>query len=371
MASGPERLSALLGVRIRSVATSGQFSLALSMGGEVYAWGYGGEGQLGQGDESSRAAPTLIEELLHETVACIAVGDDHALAATEGGALYSWGYGIDGRLGLTEAEGRLLPELVSELSGVSVKGVAAGRWHSLARTADGALYSWGGGGFGRLGHGDEASLRLPTRVAALSGVHVVGMAAGAHHTLALSDAGRLYSWGLGGNGRLGHGDTELRLLPTPIAALVQRHVIVTCLAAGAHHSLAVTDQGALLTWGDGGGGRLGRGDINSLVGVYINADCLTPTPVEALRGVCVAAVSAGEEHCLAVTRDGEAYGWGDYGRESTLGVPRHGGGSGGGGGGGGGGGEGGGGGAAGAMRGPLRYEDFTMDLRFRRDAAAF
>jgi hypothetical protein len=267
MTSGPERLSALLGVRIRSVATSGQFSLALSMGGEVYAWGYGGEGQLGQGDESSRAAPTLIEELLHETVACIAVGDDHALAATEGGALYSWGYGIDGRLGLTEAEGRLLPELVSELSGVSVKGVAAGRWHSLARTADGALYSWGGGGFGRLGHGDEASLRLPTRVAALSGVHVVGMAAGAHHTLALSDAGRLYSWGLGGNGRLGHGDTELRLLPTPIAALVQRHVIVTCLAAGAHHSLAVTDQGALLTWGDGGGGRLGRGDINSLVGV--------------------------------------------------------------------------------------------------------
>ena len=76
-------------------------------------------------------------------------------------ALYSWGYGIDGRLGLTEAEGRLLPELVSALSGVSVKGVAAGRWHSLARTADGALYSWGGGGFGRLGHGDEARLRLP------------------------------------------------------------------------------------------------------------------------------------------------------------------------------------------------------------------
>ena len=43
------------------MATSGQFSLALAMGGEVYAWGYGGEGQLGQGDESSRAAPTLVE----------------------------------------------------------------------------------------------------------------------------------------------------------------------------------------------------------------------------------------------------------------------------------------------------------------------
>ena len=143
------------------MATSGQFSLALAMGGEVYAWGYGGEGQLGQGDESSRAAPTLIEELLHERVACIAVGDDHALAATEAGALYSWGYGIDGRLGLAEAEGRLLPELVSALTGVVVEGVAAGRWHSLARTADGALYSWGGGGFGRLGHGDEASPRPP------------------------------------------------------------------------------------------------------------------------------------------------------------------------------------------------------------------
>ena len=79
---------------------------------------------------------------------------------------------------------------------------------------------------------NEASLRLPTLVAALGGVHVTGMAAGAHHTLALSDAGHLYSWGLGGNGRLGHGDTEPRLLPTPIAALVQRGVVVTCLAAG-------------------------------------------------------------------------------------------------------------------------------------------
>jgi len=56
-------------------------------------------------------------------------------------------------------------------------------------------------------------------VAALAGVRVLGMAAGAHHTLALSDAGQPYSWGLGGNGRLGHGDTEPRLLPTPIAAL--------------------------------------------------------------------------------------------------------------------------------------------------------
>ena len=49
---------------------------------------------------------------------------------------------------------------------------------------------------------------------------------------------------------------------------------MTCIAAGAHHSLAVTEHGALLTWGEGGGGRLGHGDIDSLVGlprgVYTN-----------------------------------------------------------------------------------------------------
>ena len=59
-----------------------------------------------------------------------------------------------------------------------------------------------------------------------------------------------------------------------------------------------------------------------------------------------------------MTRDGAAYGWGDYGRESTLGVPRHGGGGGAGGG------------AEAAMRGPLRYGGVAMDLRFMRDAAA-
>ena len=92
VAGGPERVPALLGVLIRSVATSAQFSLALCTSGSVYSWGYGGEGQLGHGDETNRDTPTLIDELCHERIAAIAVGDDHSLAATDGGALYSWGY---------------------------------------------------------------------------------------------------------------------------------------------------------------------------------------------------------------------------------------------------------------------------------------
>ena len=53
---------------------------------------------------------------------------------------------------------------------------------------------------------------------------------------------------------------------------------MTCIAAGAHHSLAVTEHGALLTWGEGGGGRLGHGDIDSLVGLPRGVYTNTPEP---------------------------------------------------------------------------------------------
>ena len=73
--------------------------------------------------------------------------------------------------------------------------LSAGAYHSLALTADGAVWSWGGGGSGKLGHGDEQRQLLPKKVEALAGQRIVAVSAGEHHSLALTADGSVWSWG--------------------------------------------------------------------------------------------------------------------------------------------------------------------------------
>ena len=91
--------------------------------------------------------------------------------------------------------------------------------HSLALTADGALWSWGWGEDGTLGHGDEQSQPLPKKVEALAERRVVAVSAGGAHSLAITADGAVLSWGEGASGQLGHGDQQDQLLPKKIEGL--------------------------------------------------------------------------------------------------------------------------------------------------------
>ena len=104
-----------------------------------------------------------------------------------------------------------------------VASVAAGDYHSLAVTAEGALFSFGYGGFGQLGHGDTAHQWLPKRLAGLAKERVASVAAGQDHSLALTVEGALFSFGRGTSGQLGamgHADTANRLQPKRVAGLI-------------------------------------------------------------------------------------------------------------------------------------------------------
>ena len=83
--------------------------------------------------------------------------------------------------------------------------MAAGHLHSLALTEAGRAYSWGYGNLGRLGQGDEENQYTPKLIEPLQAVRVVGVVAGVLHNLAFTEAGRVYSWGGGGCGKLSLG----------------------------------------------------------------------------------------------------------------------------------------------------------------------
>ena len=77
------------------------------------------------------------------------------------------------------------------------------------------MFSCGRGTNGLLGHGDEEEQRLPKHIVALK-EKVVAVSAGWGHSMALLASGAVWSWGAGWNGRLGHGDEEDQLLPVQI-----------------------------------------------------------------------------------------------------------------------------------------------------------
>ena len=88
-------------------------------------------------------------------------------------------------------------------------------------------------------------------------VRIVAVCAAAHHSLAVDSAGRVWSWGHGQHGRLGHGDDKSRVQPALVADLAEGGHCVTQVSAGKDHSLAVTRAGALLAWGLNERGQLG------------------------------------------------------------------------------------------------------------------
>jgi len=127
--------------------------------------------------------------------------------------------------------------------------VAAGRVHTVAVTSEGALWVWGMGNCGQLGLGDLNNRLAPARVGAeeaFRGSQVLTVA----HTLTVTKDGALWSCGFGAHGVLGHNDQNDRLVPTRIEAQHVGNANVISAAPGPCHSAAVTDEGTLYTWGD-------------------------------------------------------------------------------------------------------------------------
>ena len=65
-----------------------------------------------------------------------------------------------------------MPRLVQSLAGPVITQVTFGSYHTAAVSASGDLYTWGGGMYGKLGHGNEAGCSIPKRVEGLAGLPV-------------------------------------------------------------------------------------------------------------------------------------------------------------------------------------------------------
>jgi alpha-tubulin suppressor-like RCC1 family protein len=218
------------------------------------------------------------------------------------------GNGEWGRLGTGDLADRNVPAAVDDIVSRAVLSAGGGE-HSLALQNDGIAWAWGSNSYGQLGDGTVGGSSLtPTPVEEAPGVnlgHVVGLSAGALHSLALGDDGIVRAWGRNDQYQLGIGELAPVYEPHPVE--VQQLAGAIAVAAGARHSLAVLADGTVWAWGRNAEGQLGTGSPSGPVAA--------PVPVVvAATGLPLAgavAVAAGDKHSLALGADGTVWAWGD------------------------------------------------------------
>lgn len=196
---------------IRALASSNH-TLAATSAGCLFSWGR--RGALGHG--GSGASPQRVSALSGVRIVSVAASPSHSLAVTAQGWLFSFGSGESGQLGHCDWEPQPVPSRVMSLAAVVVTAVACGDYCSFALSAEGAVYSWGLSP--SLGHGQHGAAHVeepaPRRVEALRAERVAAIAAGPAHVLAACYDGRAYGWGIGcdetlGLPQLGGGDALL------------------------------------------------------------------------------------------------------------------------------------------------------------------
>ncbi|CAL0329577.1 unnamed protein product [Lupinus luteus] len=280
--------------------------------GEVFTWGEESGGRLGHGTDRDLCSPQLVEFPAATNLDFVACGEYHTCAISKSEDIFTWGDGAHnvGLLGHGTEASHWIPKRVDgPLVGLQVVSVACGTWHSALATSNGKLFTFGDGTFGVLGHGDQESVMYPKEVQLLSGLRTTKVACGVWHTAAIIEVSfqsgsnvtsrKLFTWGDGDKYRLGHGNKETYLQPTRVSSLMEYNF--QQISCGHTMTVALTTSGHVFTMGGTENGQLGNPLSTGKV----------PTLVQdKLLGEFVEEISCGAQHVAVLTSKSELYTWG-------------------------------------------------------------
>ncbi|GBG32684.1 Serine/threonine-protein kinase Nek8 [Hondaea fermentalgiana] len=255
----PTRVPRFAGhLSITHIACGTDHTLCVDRDGDVWTWGIGSYGNLGHGGNKNEPEPRPVEALRGKVTRMLAGGAKHSACVTTKGEVYTWGHGDKGRLGNGVQRGTSIPELVEALQHEFCVFVECGEANTAAISDGGALWTWGAGSYGRLGNGGESDAFLPTKVEGLIGQEVIMVSLGVFHSLAVTRNGTLWAWGGGQYGKLGLETSANVLSPRALSSTSFHNDAVIQAFAGVSHSLAICSSGSMYTWGDPTQGKLGR-----------------------------------------------------------------------------------------------------------------
>nr|XP_020140155.1 E3 ISG15--protein ligase HERC5-like isoform X1 [Microcebus murinus] len=206
-------------MKIHSMDQGTEHLVILSSDGKLFEYNYS--------IEHARFQSILREKNIIQ----ITCGDYHSLALSKGGELFAWGQNLHGQLGLGSTfPSTPTPQMVDRLAGVPLVQISAGEAHSMALSMSGNIYSWGNNEFGQLGLGHTENKDSPSLIEALDNQKVEFLTCGGFHTALLTKDGLVFTFGAGQYGQLGHGSTQNELRPRLVTELTGKRV--TQIACG-------------------------------------------------------------------------------------------------------------------------------------------
>jgi alpha-tubulin suppressor-like RCC1 family protein len=296
-----------------AVSAAAHHTLVVAGAGHVYAFGLGKGGRLGTGDELHQPLPVrVLGAIANKHVVSVAAAENHSLCVTECGSVYSWGSNRFGQLGMKSTSAtdvsRCLPRRVDDLKNIPSVAVAAGARHSVALTERGEVYVWGDNKDGQLGLNRRNGVHNVQRVEALwkntsSCKAAIAIAAADHSTLILTTptgsglpVNSLYSWGHGN-----HIPTRVQFSEPHYQG---RPINPVAIACARYHNAAVTSDGLVYTWG------LHAEPLGTASRASASKPQLVAGMLPENGGGLAVAVSASENHTAVITESGALFTWG-------------------------------------------------------------
>ncbi|KAM4734623.1 putative E3 ubiquitin-protein ligase HERC3 [Anableps anableps] len=213
----PSSPQALSRIPVTHIACGSHHTVALTKDGQVYTWGQDSRGQLGLGGSNSGGgSPQHIRSLSAIPVVRIFAGGKHSFALSVSGGVFGWGRNDCGQLGLGDTEDRNTPASVNYLNMKKAVHISCGQEHTVVLTMDGAVFTFGSGRYGQLGHNSFQDELRPRLVAELWGTKVTKTACGRYHTLVLTDHMKVYSFGCNDHQQLGREKESHSSVPLPV-----------------------------------------------------------------------------------------------------------------------------------------------------------
>ena len=302
---------------------------------EAKAWGENGSGQLSDDTTVDRTSAVSVKQdasTILSGVEWIEGGGGHTLILMDDTSVKACGKNDLYQLGLGSTGNKDLPISVKDEPGTgtlqNILAVSAGGDHSIALESDNSVLAWGSNQFCQLGDGNDLFPppvgERPQEVKADSSgppfdplTDITSISAGGQHSLALTSAEGVVSWGdnIYGQAGIGTSGKDYRLVPLAVDVLTAAATPLAdaiAVAAGGAHSLALVDPdddgvGTVYAWGFNESGQLGDGSTGM-------ATYAQPVKIDASNTLDNAvAIAAGENHSLALLDDGSVAAWGNNG----------------------------------------------------------
>lgn len=271
--------------------------LSMYPGSLNYTWAWG-RGPLGDGAGTDKSSPVSVVGGFTDWCQ-VSNGCLHSTAIRIDGTAWAWGSGGNGQLGNNTNSNQFAPVSVVGV-GARWCQISAGSYHTAAVKIDGTAWTWGENGKGELGNNTDVDTNSPVQPAGVN-TGWCQISAGRDHTAAVKSDGTAWTWGENGDGQLGDGTDVDRSSPVAVLGTITTWCQIS---AGGGHTAAIKTDGAAWTWGLNNCGQLG----DNSAGVGTNKS--SPVQAAGFNSNWCQ-ISAGNTHTAAIKKDNTAWTWGN------------------------------------------------------------